>query len=238
MPGKHTGRHSSEEKEKSTMALTRKFLTAMGIEPEKIDQIIEAHAETVSALKEQVSTAETETAKYKADAEKLPGVQKELDDLKASTKDNEAYKEKYDKEHADFEAYKSDIAGKETKAKKTEAYKALLKEAGISEKHIEAVLKASADKVDAVEFDDKGAVKDAKKATEAIKTEWSDFITTTVTEGAHTATPPTGGGNNSHHGTGRAAQIAAQYQASHYGTAPGAQNSTGNTNGSGAGTQQ
>jgi hypothetical protein len=34
------------------MALTRKMLKAMGIEEEKIEQIIEAHAETVDGLKE------------------------------------------------------------------------------------------------------------------------------------------------------------------------------------------
>ena len=33
-------------------SLTRKMLKAMGIEDEKIDQIIEAHSETVDALKE------------------------------------------------------------------------------------------------------------------------------------------------------------------------------------------
>lgn len=33
------------------MALTRKMLKAMGIEDEKIDQIIEEHAESVNALK-------------------------------------------------------------------------------------------------------------------------------------------------------------------------------------------
>lgn len=33
------------------MALTRKMLKAMGIEDEKIDQIIDEHAESVNALK-------------------------------------------------------------------------------------------------------------------------------------------------------------------------------------------
>ena len=59
------------------MALTRKFLSAMGIEDEKVDEIIGAHTETVNALKEQRDS-------YKADAEKLPAVQKELDDMKAA----------------------------------------------------------------------------------------------------------------------------------------------------------
>ena len=59
------------------MALTRKFLSALGIEEAKIDEIISAHADTVNALKEQRDG-------YKADADKLPAVQKALDDLKAS----------------------------------------------------------------------------------------------------------------------------------------------------------
>lgn len=39
------------------MSLTRKMLRAMGIEDDKADQIIEAHAETVDALKQQVAEA-------------------------------------------------------------------------------------------------------------------------------------------------------------------------------------
>ena len=58
------------------MSLTRKSLKAMGLTDEQVDSIIEMHTDTVDGLKEQVNT-------YKADAEKLPNVQKELDDLKA-----------------------------------------------------------------------------------------------------------------------------------------------------------
>lgn len=80
------------------MALSRKFLSAMGIEDDKIDQIIEAHTDTVNGLKDEIE-------KYKADAEKLPGIQKELkklqDDADANGRDPykvkyEAMKEKYD----------------------------------------------------------------------------------------------------------------------------------------------
>ena len=42
------------------MTLTRKMLKAMGIEEEKIDQIIEAHAETVDGLNEKLKTAEAD----------------------------------------------------------------------------------------------------------------------------------------------------------------------------------
>ena len=54
----------------------------------------------------------------------------------------EKWKTKYDALKDDFEAYKKDISTKESEAAKNNAYKALLKEAGISEKRLETVLKA------------------------------------------------------------------------------------------------
>lgn len=60
------------------MALTRKLLKGMGLTDEQVDTIIEAHTDTVDGLKADIG-------RYKADAEKLPGIQKELDDLKRKT---------------------------------------------------------------------------------------------------------------------------------------------------------
>lgn len=76
------------------MAFTRKFLKALGLTEEQVDSVVEAHTETVDGLKSQM-------AGYKADAEKLEGVQSELDDLKAKG-GGEDYKSKYDSEHAAF----------------------------------------------------------------------------------------------------------------------------------------
>ena len=44
------------------MALSRRFLAALGIESDKVEEIITAHAETVDALK-------AERDEFKADAE-------------------------------------------------------------------------------------------------------------------------------------------------------------------------
>lgn len=169
------------------MALTRKLLATMSIEEDKVDQIIEAHSDTVNALKEQIAT-------YKADAEKLPAVQKELDELKAAAEksDKDAYKVKYEALKEDFDKYKEEVQEKETHAKKENAYRELLKEVGISEKRINAVLKVS--EFDSIELDGEGNVKDADKLKDGIKTEWDDFIVTTQSTGATTATPPTGNG--------------------------------------------
>ena len=166
------------------MALTRRMLKAMGISDEQVDEIIAAHSETVAALKEQRD-------QYKADAEKLPEIQKQLDkansDLEAAGKD--AYKVKYEALKEEYEGYKNEQAAKETRSAKERAYRELLKAAGITEKRIDSVVRVS--DLDGLELDDKGAIKDADKQTESIKTEWADFIQTTSAQGAQTATPPT-----------------------------------------------
>lgn len=164
------------------MSLTRKMLKAMGIEEEKIDQIIEAHTETVDGFKEKLND-------YKEKAEKYDGVKKELDELKEGGDD---WQKKYEKEHSDFEAYKNDITAKETKRTKEHAVREFLKSAGVSEKRLDAVLKVT--NLDDFELDKDGKIKDADKHTETVKTEWADFIETTTTQGASTATPPANNG--------------------------------------------
>lgn len=169
------------------MSLTRKWLSAMGIEDDKVDEIINAHIETVNALKEQRDS-------YKEEAEKLPAVQKELDEAKAviEKNGNDAYKVKYEAMKEDFEKYKEEQKQKEVHAKKADAYKAILKEVGISEKRIDSVLKVS--DIDSIEFDDEGNVKEADELKKSIGEEWADFIVKTETKGVDTATPPAGSG--------------------------------------------
>ena len=166
------------------MALTRKFLKGMGLNDEVVDSIIESHAETVEGLKEEIN-------KYKGDAEKLPGVQKELADLKAAG--DGGYKEKYEKEHKAFEDFKQAQTEKETLKAKETAYRELLKAAGVSEKRISSIIKVT--DLNAVELEgDK--VKDAETLTETVKTEWADFIETSNTNGANTQNPPANNNNN------------------------------------------
>lgn len=167
------------------MALTRKFLAALGIEAEKIDEIITAHTEVTDALKE-------ERDKYKTAAEKLPEVEKENAELKEKAAGEDPYKEKYEKLKKEHEDYKKDVEAKATTAKKESAFKAILKEIGIPEKRIDSVIKVS--DFGKIEFDDEGKVKDGDKLKESLKTEWADFIPTTKIEGANPATPPANNG--------------------------------------------
>ena len=167
------------------MAFTRKMLKAMGIEDEKIDQIIDAHSETVDALK-------ADRDAYKEDAAKLAAVQKELDALKA--KGDDGYKAKYEAEKAAHDALKADIAAKETKKAKTDAYRELLKGANIDEKRIATILRAEAPTIDKIELDADGKIKNAEQYTQSIKSDWADFIVTQSAKGTNTATPPANGG--------------------------------------------
>lgn len=160
------------------MALTRKFLKGMGLPDEQIDTIIEAHTEVTDALKHERDT-------YKGDAEKLPGVQKELNDLKANGGE---WQSKYEKEHSDFEAFKSAQTAKETKQAKTAAYRALLIESGISEKYADKILKLT--DIEAIELDNDGKIKDADTHKQNVQSEYAEFVEKTVERGAHVATPP------------------------------------------------
>lgn len=202
------------------MALTRKFLSAMGIESDKIDEIITAHADTVDGLKEERDLAKKDAEQYKTDAEKLPQIQKELDELKAAGGNSpfevkyNALKEDYDKLKAEFDGFKSETEAKATKQAKEAAYRNLLKEVGVSEKRIDSVLRVS--DLESVELDKDGKIKDSDNLKKSIKNEWSDFITKEHQEGA--ATPnPLGGSSEPPRGKSRAAEIAAQYHNNLYG---------------------
>lgn len=169
------------------MALTRKFLTAMGIEEEKAEEIIKAHVETVDALKEQRDS-------YKADAEALPGVKEELATLKKAAKENggDSFEKQYNDLKKEYDDYKAGVETKELNAKKESAYKALLKDAGVSDKRFDSILKVTA--LDGIELGEDGKIKDAENLTKSIKSEWADFIVAENKQGAKTATPPTNNG--------------------------------------------
>jgi hypothetical protein len=182
----------TERKEGYVMALTktqlREILSAAGVSAEKaeaaITQIMDGHLASVNALRE-------ERDSYKADAEKLPAVQKELDGYKSQGGDS--YKEKYEKEHQDFEDYKSKQTAKELLASKTDAYRSMLKEAGVSEKRIDTVIKASTPTIESLSLDKDGKVANSGDVLKSIKTDWADFITKEESKGASTPTPPGGG---------------------------------------------
>ena len=93
------------------MSVSRTDLKLIGLNDDQIESVIAAHSETVSALKQKYSELEAKYRSVKENADRLPSVQKELDDLR-----KEDYKGKYDNLFASVEKGKA-RAAKETAVK-------------------------------------------------------------------------------------------------------------------------
>lgn len=171
------------------MALTRKSLKAMGLTDEQVDSIVEMHTETVSGLKDQIDT-------YRADADKLAGLQKQLDkanaDLEAVKKDG--WKEKHDIIKKEFEAFKTAQTAKEAKTAKEKAARAYFEGKGITGKALDIAMRGSGAEIEALELEG-GRIKDAAALEALVEGDFAGLVSATTTVGAQTATPParTGG---------------------------------------------
>ena len=175
------------------MALTKtqlkEILSAVGVSAENaetaIGKIMDGHLASVNALREREDELKKDVDKYKADALKLADVQRELDGLKA--KGDPDWQKKYEKEHSDFEAFKSDIEKGKAKDEKIKLYRDLLKQCNVEEKRIDAVLKVT--DIDGITVKD-GKLENAETLKSDIKKEWSGFIVKRESKGADVDNPP------------------------------------------------
>lgn len=165
------------------MALTRAFLKGMNLTEEQVGAIVEAHTDTVNALK-------SERDAFKAEAEKVPELQKQIASLQEQGTDD--WQGKYEQEHKDFEQYKKDVVAKEEAAKVEVAYRKLLADNHVGETHIDSIIGVTDLKSMAIGED--GKIVDEAKVVEDIKTKWAGFMISTRTEGAGVDNPPAGNG--------------------------------------------
>ena len=141
-------------------------------------KLVGLHRTVVDPLKDQLDDAKRDATRYKAEAEKLPGVQKELDELKGG----EDWKAKYEKEKSDHQAYRDQVAQEATTAKVKAAYKKLLTEEKISEKTLDSILNATDySKMKLKEDGSLDGVEDLKKDIDA---KWGGFRVTQRQRGA------------------------------------------------------
>lgn len=165
------------------MALTRKMLKAMAIDDEKIDQIIDAHTETVDALKK-------ERDDFRDKAEQYDTVKKELDGLK----NGKDWKAEHDAVKKAFDDYKKTVTEKETAAAKTKAVRAYFESKGIKGANLEIAMRGAKDEISAVELDgDK--IKDAKALDDLIGGDYKALVVKEGTKGADPVNPPANSGS-------------------------------------------
>lgn len=167
------------------MSITRKMLKGMGLTEDQQDTILEAHTETVNEIK-------ADRDRLKADAEKLPDIQKQLDDLKAAG-DN-GYQEKYEKERKAFEDFKANVTAKESKAAKEKAVRAYFESKNITGANLDLAMRGCGEEMAALEMDGE-KIKDTKSLDALVDGTYKGLVSTTQTHGANPANPPanTGG---------------------------------------------
>ena len=152
----------------------------MGIEDRQIETIIEAHSDTVNGLK-------ADRDRYKELAEKVPDLQKQLEEATAQLADSNGWKEKYETENKAYKDYQTKVDGEKETAAKEKAYRDMLARAGIDPKRIDAIMRVT-DLSEIVVED--GKLKDAEKLEESAKGEWADFVLKTKKVGANPENPP------------------------------------------------
>ena len=165
-----------------TKAQVKEILSEAGADGEKIadavQKILDGHVATIEALKEERDSLKKEIEANKADLA-------EYEKLKKNNGDIEALRKEYDD-------YKANVEAEKIKTKKETAYREILKDVGIPERHFSKILKYS--DVNGIEFDEEGNVKGADEIRKNIEAEWSDHIEKKMVEGVKTPNPPSNGG--------------------------------------------
>ena len=168
-------------------AALRKIFEGAEIEVPKdvLGQICDLHTSSMDGLPETIKELKG----------KLKVAEQERDAAKAKVPvdgEETISKAEYDKLKGEFDQYKTDVQAKETKAAKEAAYRAILKDANLSEKGVEKAIKYA--DWDKIELGEDGKLKGANDHIKAVREEWAEYVTTTTTTGAKTSTPPANNG--------------------------------------------
>lgn len=161
------------------MSLTRKFLSNLGIDDEKVDLIISEHVNVTDSLK----------AESEGNSKKYADVQKQLDeankklsdyekqlataDTKISEFEKDDFKSKYESKVQELETLKSEYTAKETAVKKKNTLSAQLKSLGYSDTATRLIVNRS-DFADKIEIGEDGKATNIDSVITEIQSD-SDF---------------------------------------------------------------
>lgn len=165
--------------------LTRKFLRALGVADDKIDEIVNAHQDTLEEIR-------AERDGLKESSGKLAQAQAEVTRLTEKLAQAEKHGGDVAKVQADFDAYKERVEAEKANAVKSAAVRKALKESGVQrEEFLELLMgKVELDKVE-MEGD---AVKDADALTSPLKASYAGCFASVTDQGTKSQNPPSGGG--------------------------------------------
>lgn len=195
------------------MELTKKFLSALGVEGDKADQICEAHSDAMKRIKTELDDLQGKYDAIDGDLKKITAERDKMKKLLPDDSGENPFEKKFNDMKKKYDDLKAEIDGERLLSKKKEAFKALCKDAELSEKGTEKAMKYA--DWDKVELDENGAIKGKDDHIKGLKDEWSDYAVKTETTGAEQKTPPKGEDSGT---PSRAKELAARYREANYGT--------------------
>jgi len=163
------------------MSLSRSFLKSLGLSDDQITAVVEAHGETVTALNQKYAELENLYSSAKESADRLPDVQKELDELK---KDD--FKSLFEAEKSAHDALKDSVSRKEAHAAREKAARAFYETKNIQGANLNLAMRAT--DLDSLEVDEQGNLTDPSALEELVNGDFKSLVTTqhrTVTSGAN-----------------------------------------------------
>ena len=147
------------------------------------NELVALHLGVVDPLKDELE-------KNKVDAETIADLKKKLEE-----KGKDDYKALYEKEHKDFESYKSTVEGEKNRTAKENAAKSYFESKGIVGANLDIALRGAREEINAIEIDgDK--IKDTKSLDDLVGGTFKGLVSKTQETGANVPNPAknTGGG--------------------------------------------
>ena len=151
-------------------------------------KLVTLHRSVVDPLLDDLESAKRDATKYKTEAEKVPGLQKDLDEAKKG----DDWKAKYDAEKKAHDEYKAQVARDAETAKVKAAYRKLLIEEKISEKALDSVLNAT--DYSKMKLKEDGTLDGLDGLKKEISDKWGGFKAVARQRGERVDNPPAGAG--------------------------------------------
>ncbi len=165
------------------MAITHKFLKALGISEDASEEIISAHRETVDSIK-------AERDELLARANTVDTLTAERDKLKHDLEETMAHAGDVGKVQAEFDAYKAQIETEKSNSAKLKLIRTALEKAGANPAAIDLMMNAVA--LDKVELNG-DTLKDEGSVVNPIKESHAALFGTPIQKGAPDVNPMSGG---------------------------------------------
>lgn len=142
----------------------------------------------VTAIKTAVGNEFVDKERYKAKLTEIDTLKEQQQTAEDNATTAEKWKGKYTELDKEFKAFQAKVADEKALESKKSVLREIAKDAGLSENGIAKALKYH--DYSKMELDEKGAAKEKAAILKSLKEEWADYVQTTETRGANTATPP------------------------------------------------